>query len=92
MWEGHSFVGSHTERKIFFLDAASTYGFEAFSQSVRIHPGGRANILEIFVVVKKKLLCFAAKSQRAANPFFQAFCDHGAPKSLFRRSLIFNTK
>ena len=76
--------------EFFNLDAAGAYGLEPFSQAIRIHSRGRANRLKIAVVVKKKLLRFTAKTQWAANPFFQSFCDHGAPKPFLRRPLIVN--
>jgi hypothetical protein len=83
-------VGSHVEGETYFLDSAGAYGFEAVSQAIRIHSRGGTDRLKIFFVVKKELLRLAAKTQRPANPFFQSFCDHGAPKSLLRCSPILN--
>ena len=80
----------HAERNTFFLDAAGANRFEAPSQAIRIHSRGGAYGLEVMVVVKKKMLRFAAKTERATDPFFQSFCDHGAPKPLFRRGSIVN--
>jgi hypothetical protein len=54
-------VSSYAEGKVFFLDAASANGFEPLPQAFRIHSRGRANRLEILVVVKKELFGFAAK-------------------------------
>ena len=62
-------IRSHSERNIFFLDAAGTNGLEPFPQAFRVHSRGRANRLEILVVVKQELLGFAAEAQRTANPF-----------------------
>ena len=78
----------HTEGDTFFVDAAGANCFKTPSQAIRIHSGGRANRLEIAAVVKKKMFRFAAETERPANPFFQGFCDHGAPKSFLRRGPV----
>jgi hypothetical protein len=72
------------------LNAARAYGFEPLSQANRIHSRGGAHGLKVLVIVKEELLSFTAKTQWPADPFFQSFCDHGAPKSFFRRAPILN--
>ena len=78
----------HTEGNTLFVDAAGANCFKTPSQAIRIHPRGRANCLEISAVVKEKMFRFAAETERPANPFFQGFCDHGAPKSFLRRGPV----
>ncbi|HSZ18631.1 MAG TPA: hypothetical protein VK770_02505 [Candidatus Acidoferrum sp.] len=84
------FLSAYSEWNVFFLDAASANGFQPFSQANGIHSRGGANRLEISLVFKKELLCFAAKTQWPADPFFQRLCDDGAPKPFFRRAPILN--
>jgi hypothetical protein len=78
----------HTEGNTFFLDAAGANRFKTPSQAIRIHSRGRADRLEIAIVVKKKMFRLAAETERPADPFFQSFCDHGAPKSFLRRGPV----
>jgi hypothetical protein len=81
-------LSAYSEWNIFLLDAAGAYGFQPFSQANGIHSRRGTNSFEILVVVKKELLCFAAKTQWPADPFFQRLCDNGAPKPFFRRTPI----
>lgn len=84
----HIFCRPRSEWKVLFLEPAGANDSEPVSQAIRIHSGGRADRLEIRIVVKEKLLRLAAETQRPANPFLQRPGNHGAPKPFLRRSPI----